>query len=103
MGGNAQAALDLGGVVIEVLFSADSSGTPQGTIDNWVDAYDLPNTTVFVKDGQTAAEYGPREWGYVVDLCTMRIVWAEFGTFGGGTTSGETGLATLTNCLQNGC
>ncbi len=88
---------------MEVLLSPNAGRGPQGTLDDWILAYDLVNTTVIASTPDTNAQYGPREWGYVVDLCTMRIVWAEFGTFGFGTTTGEKGLAALTRCLSGGC
>jgi hypothetical protein len=76
MGAEGQAAIEAGGLVVEVLH--------QGEPLPWILAEDLHVTVVKVKDGQTLQELQSREWSYIVDLNTMKIVWNGFGSYSGG-------------------
>jgi hypothetical protein len=75
MGAEGQAAIEAGGLVVEVLHS----GEPLP----WIQAEDLHVTVVKVKDGETLQELQSREWSYIVDLKTMKIVWTGFGSYSG--------------------
>lgn len=75
MGAEGQAAIEAGGLVVEVLYDHDPLP--------WIQAEDLHVTVVTVKDGQTLQELQSREWSYIVDLTTMKIVWTGFGSYSG--------------------
>lgn len=60
---------------MDVLYSGD--------LVSWIKAEDLHVTVVKPKDGQTLTELVSREWSYIVDLKTMKIVWKGFGSYGG--------------------
>lgn len=69
-----------GGPVVEVLI--------QDQLDAWITTYDLKVSVVRPKDPPTfLADMGPREWAYVIDLSTMKIVWKGFGSFSSTTNS----------------
>lgn len=79
-------------MVVEVLFSGD--------LDAWILSEDLHVTVVRPKDGQTLQELVNREWTYVVDLTTMKIVWKGFGSFDGSQPSSvDAGLTELETLL----
>jgi hypothetical protein len=95
LGGTAQkgkTAVEAGGVVVEILHSGD--------VDAWVKAYDLHVTVVKPKDAETLNELVSREWTYVIDLSTMKIVWKGFGSYDGSKPSSvEEGLSQLMTLL----
>jgi hypothetical protein len=92
----AQAVVQAGGVVIEVLETTGFVAQPaKADLDAWVNKYSLVNTTVKDPDGTgtpTLNTLGPREHAYIIDLTTMKIVDIITGDDTGiGNTSG--GLA----------
>ncbi|MCC6216005.1 MAG: hypothetical protein IT376_14155 [Polyangiaceae bacterium] len=72
-----------------------------GALDPWVDTYDLSVTALSPAPGSTfGADLGGREWAYVVELSTMRIVWKGFGSYGPTTNSSALqGLVELEKAL----
>jgi hypothetical protein len=76
MGAEGQAAIEAGGLVVDVLHDG-SDPLP------WILAEDLHVTVVKVKDSQTIQQLQSREWSYIVDLKTMKIVWTGFGSYSG--------------------
>ncbi|GMV19318.1 MAG: hypothetical protein HS104_09315 [Polyangiaceae bacterium] len=85
LGGTQQkgkAAVLAGGVVVDVLHSGD--------LVAWSTAYDLHISVVKPKDGETLSQLVSREWTYVIDLKTMKIVWKGFGSYSGGAASTST-------------
>lgn len=95
MGGTQQkgkAAIEAGGVVVEVLYSGD--------LVAWIQAEDLHVSVVKPKDGETLSQLVSREWTYVVDLKTMKIVWKGFGSYDGSKPSSvDEGLTQLVTLL----
>lgn len=95
MGGTQQkgkAAIEAGGVVVEVLHSGD--------LVAWIQAEDLHVSVVKPKDGETLSQLVSREWTYVVDLKTMKIVWKGFGSYDGSKPSSvDEGLTQLVTLL----
>lgn len=94
MGGSQQkgkAAIAAGGLVVEILHSGD--------LLSWIKAEDLHVTVVKPKDDQTLDQLVSREWTYVIDLKTMKVVWKGFGSYDGSKPSsvaeGLTQLMTL--------
>lgn len=85
LGAQGQAAIAAGGVVVEVLHAGASFPGPptQAEMLAWITTYGLHVTVVQPKDTQTLAELKSREWTYVVDLKTMKIVWTGFGSYDG--------------------
>jgi hypothetical protein len=75
-----------GGIFIELM--VDSSGDPMSLVDSWVSGYSLNCSVMHDKDGNSreALREGSqdREWAFIVDLSTMKIVWRGFGSLGGG-------------------
>jgi hypothetical protein len=102
LGAEGQAAVEAGGVVVEVVEQGASPGPPDtGDLDGWIQTYGLEITTVRPKDGATMQLEG-REWAYIVDLDDMKIVWKAFGSYGSTNNSSATqGLAELSTLLGN--
>lgn len=83
-----------GGAVVEALI--------EDQLDAWITTYDLKVTVVRPKSTQFLSEMGPREWAYIIDLQTMKIVWKSFGSFSSTTnSSAKQGLAELQKLLGN--
>lgn len=83
-----------GGAVVEALIEDE--------LDAWITTYDLKITVVRPKSSAFLTEMGPREWGYIIDLSTMKIVWKGFGSFSTTTnSSAKQGLAELIKLLTN--
>lgn len=95
MGGSQQkgkAAIEAGGLVVEILHSGD--------VLAWIKAEDLHVTVVKPKDAQTLTALVSREWTYVIDLKTMKIVWKGFGSYDGSQPSSvDAGLTQLMTLL----
>jgi hypothetical protein len=95
LGGSQQkgkAAIEAGGLVVEILHSGD--------VLAWIKAEDLHVTVVEPKDSQTLAALVSREWTYVIDLKTMKIVWKGFGSYDGSKASSvDAGLSELMTLL----
>jgi hypothetical protein len=71
-----------GGAIVEIL----TSGATQMQLDQWVGNYGLKNTTVKDPDNmpnQTTDALVRREYSYVVDLTTMKILAVYIGTTDG--------------------
>jgi hypothetical protein len=87
MGSEGQAAIDAGGLVVEVLYVGQDFVTPptQNEMAAWIQTIPpLHVTVVRPKPGDpTLAELQSREWSYIVDLKTMQIVWTGFGSYAG--------------------
>jgi hypothetical protein len=79
MGTEGQAAIEAGGLVVDVFI--DGAQTTQ--MDAWIQTESLHVSVCTAKDGQTLAELQSREWSYIVDLSTMKIVWTGFGSYSG--------------------
>lgn len=77
-----------GGAVVEILMTGD--------LNAWIDAYDLPVTTVAPLGPETKDQLGIRESGFIVDLATMTIVWKVNGSIAGiGDSAAKTALPEL--------
>lgn len=102
MGEQAQAAVEAGAVVVEVVEQGASTGAPSDAdMNGWIQTYGLEITTVRPKDGDTMQLEG-REWAYIVDLADMKIVWKAFGSYGTTSNSSATqGLAEIQTLLGN--
>jgi hypothetical protein len=88
--------------VVEVLHAGASfSQFPTQTeMTAWIQNDSLHVTVVRPKDAQTLSELQSREWTYVVDLSTMKIVWTGFGSYDGSKPSSvEEGLSQLMTLL----
>lgn len=73
--------MQAGGAIVEVL-----AGEARSTVDAWVGNFMLFNTTVRDPDGmasQTLTALVRREYCYVVDLATMKILTVYIGTTDG--------------------
>ncbi len=100
MGAKGQAAIQAGGLVTEVLYAGALGGPPtQAEMTAWIQTYGLYVTVVKPKDDQTLTDLVSREWTYVIDLKTMKIVWKEFGAYDGSKTSAGDGLTELMTLL----
>jgi len=97
LGGTQQkgkAAIEAGGLVVDILHSGDLTA--------WILAEDLHISVVKPKDVETLSQLVSREWVYIVDLKTMKIVWKGFGSYSGGpasTNNINAGLTQLTTLL----
>jgi hypothetical protein len=74
-----------GGIVIELLVDVTSDPIP--LVDAWVtsDGRDLNCSVVHDKDGvsnDALKDMANREWAFVIDTSTMKIVWRAFGSTG---------------------
>lgn len=100
MGAKGQAAIQAGGLVTEILY-AGAIGLPptQTEMTAWIQKYGLYVSVVKPKDAQTMNELVSREWTYVIDLKTMKIVWKQFGSYDGSSTSVDAGLTELHTLL----
>jgi hypothetical protein len=70
-----------GGAIVEVM-----AGDSKTQLDNWIDNYMIHTTTVRDPDGnlsQTLDALVRREYSYVVDLATMKILNVYVGTTNG--------------------
>lgn len=79
-------------MVVDVLHSGD--------LVAWIKAEDLHISVVKPKDGETLNQLVSREWTYVVDLKTMKIVWKGFGSYSGGANSTTTINAGLDELMK---
>ncbi|MBX3128604.1 MAG: hypothetical protein KF718_17915 [Polyangiaceae bacterium] len=71
-----------------------------GDLVAWIKSEDLHISVVKPKDDQTLAALVSREWTYVVDLQTMKIVWKGFGSYDGSQpSSADAGLDELMTLL----
>lgn len=75
-------AIEAGALVVEVLYDGD--------LVAWSKGNDLQISVVKPKDVETLNQLVSREWTYIVDLKTMKIVWKGFGSYGGGANSTTT-------------
>lgn len=79
-----------GGAVLQVL-GIDGMATRRD-LDAWVRSNNLTVTTVRDPDGkypQSQMALTSREWSYVIDLRTMKIVYKVFGNYAGGQASAD--------------
>lgn len=98
MGTSGQAAVEAGGLVVDVFH--DGSG--QTNMLAWITSENLHVSVVTAKDGETLSELQSREWSYIVDLNTMKIVWTGFGSYSGqAPTSFQTAIDQLHGFLGN--
>jgi hypothetical protein len=75
-----------GGAIVEIL-----AGGTRMQLDNWINNYGLFTTTVRDPDGmatQTLNALVRREYSYVVDLSTMKILTVYVGTTDGSQPNG---------------
>ncbi len=72
-----------------------------GDLVAWIKSENLKVSVVKPKPGDpTLTALQSREWSYIVDLKTMKIVWRGFGSYSGGAPkSMETALDELTKLL----
>src|SRR5262245_50729622 len=89
MGAQGVAAIQAGGLVVDVLYAGPLGNDPsQNDLVSWIVADDLHVSVVKPKAGDpTLQELQSREWWYLVDLKTMQITWTGFGSYGGTTQS----------------
>ncbi len=83
MGAEGKAAIDSGALVVDILYAGPIGLPPSDTeLAAWVQAEDLHVTVVRPKPGDPSlTELQSREWTYIVDLNTMKIVWTGFGSY----------------------
>jgi hypothetical protein len=100
MAANGKAVLDKGGIIIEVM----AHGETRANMDAWITTYKLPITTVRDPDNmqnQTLDALVLREYNYIVDLATMKIVDRMSGSTAGigapATTAGMNKMLQLLN------
>ena len=93
MGAKGAAVVQAGGLITEVLYSGD--------LVAWIKSENLKVSVVKPKPGDpTLTELVSREWSYIVDLKTMKIVWKGFGSYSGGApNSMDTALTELNTWL----
>lgn len=99
--------VDAGGVIVEILASDSSTGTvnppTKADLDAWITTYMLPVTTVMDPANlplQSLHTLGRREYCFIVDLKTMKILNLYMGSiFGVGTSSAATGMQTMLQLL----
>ncbi len=89
--------LDAGGVIVEIMGAHSGLPATRTDLDNWVNNYSLPVTTVRDPDNlplQSLTALIRREYCFIVDLSNMKIVSVIVGTTIGGTdtTSAFTGM-----------
>lgn len=104
-----QEVQEAGGIVIELMVDANPADATV-LVDAWItsDGRDLNCSVVHDKDGMSnGALDGPqgnREYGYVIDLSTMEILWRGFGSLGSqpeASSSAVQGLVEM--CSRLGC
>ncbi len=82
MAAKGKAVLDKGGIIIEVM----AHGETRMQMDTWITTYKLPVTTVRDPDStpnQSLDALVQREYNYIVDLKTMKIVSVMSGSTAG--------------------
>ncbi len=65
----------------------DNTGDPVSLVDNWVASYLLNCSVMHDKDGMSRdllQDGADREWAFIIEIATMKILWREFGSTGGG-------------------
>jgi len=86
-----KSVVDKGGVIVEVLAATAGTQPTRANLDAWIGAYSIPVTTVKDVDSAPLATLTAllrREYTYVVDLRTMKILTIYIGsTDGSGTPS----------------
>ncbi len=91
MGAQGKQVTDAGGAVVESLHT--------GNLDAWITAYSLSVTTVSPIDPNQQL-VGERETVFIVDLCTMKIVYKTQGSLAGiGDSSVKTAIAKILTLL----
>ncbi len=71
-----------------------------GNLGAWITAYNLSVTTVMPVD-PTQQLVGERETVFIVDLCTMKIVYKTQGSLAGlGDSSAKTAIAKILTLLK---
>jgi hypothetical protein len=95
--------VDKGGVMIEILAAVAGAAPQKSDLDAWITTYNLPVTTVKDPDSMPLASLTAlvrREYTYIVDLSTMKIVNRYIGsTDGSGISSAMTGMQTMLQIL----
>ena len=74
----------------------------KAALDAWINSNQLTVTAVRDPDGaypQSQRYLVTREWSYVVDLHTMKVVFKQFGSYGGGQPSVDSINAAITDIL----
>jgi hypothetical protein len=59
-----------------------TSPTTQKNLDTWISTYKIPYTTLRDPDGvgqRIIAKFSPREYTFVVELATMKILYKGYG------------------------
>jgi hypothetical protein len=91
--------LDAGGIIIELLAEI---GTRQN-LDGWISTYDIRVTAMRDPDAmvnQSINALVRREYNYIVDLTTMRIVAVDIGSTGSApTNSAQVGMMKMLQLL----
>ena len=102
MGANGVAAIQAGGLVVDVLYAGPFGAPPtQDELKAWIQAEDLHVTVVEPKPGDpTLQELQSREWWYLVDLKTMKIGWTGFGSYGGSSQSDSTAAEAFSQLMS---
>src|SRR5262245_26629302 len=96
---------DAGGLIVEILAAKGGAQPSRADLDAWVSAYNLPVTTVKDPDAmalQSLNQLVRREYSYVVDLSTMKILKVYIGSIAGiGTSSAQSAMQALMSLLGN--
>jgi hypothetical protein len=77
---------DAGGAAVEVLETSSFGPVSKTDLDNWINAYKIPVTTVKDAVDGTTATYdalGIRETVFIVDLSNMKILKVINGSIAG--------------------
>jgi hypothetical protein len=95
--------VDAGGVMVEILAAKAGLAVTKADLMAWIDTYQLPVTTVRDPDAmptQSITALVRREYTFIVDLKTMKIVNRYIGsTDGSGISSAMTGMQTMLSLL----
>jgi hypothetical protein len=95
--------LNAGGAIVEILAAVAGTAVTKANLDAWITTYNIPVTTVRDPDAmpsQSITALVRREYTYIIDLSTMKIVNRYIGsTDGSGVSSAETGMQAMMQLL----
>jgi hypothetical protein len=92
-----------GGVIVEILGANAGGAASKADLDAWVNTYSLPVTSVRDPDSMPMQSMNAlirREYCYIIDLSTMKIVNVDIGSiFGIGASSASTSMTKMMQLL----
>jgi hypothetical protein len=80
---NAKTVMQRDGVILELLVDGSASGADPTfkELDEWVEKGGLEVTTVLPGDDRVREVFPSREYAYIIELATMKVVWRHSGLF----------------------